>query len=92
MSKFDNLTISSAINGLTKKDFTSVELTEHFIKKIEDNKELNCFITPTFDKAIEMAKISDKKLMTNNSRSLEGIPIGMKDLFCTKGTKTTAGS
>ncbi len=92
MTEFDNLTISSAINSLIKKDFTSLELTQHFIKKIEDNEELNCFITSTFDKAIEMAKNSDKKLMENNSGPLEGVPIGMKDLFCTNGIKTTAGS
>ena len=56
MNDFENLSISSAIEGLANKNFTSLELTEFFIKKIEKNKDLNCFITSTFDKAIEMAK------------------------------------
>ncbi len=92
MNDFENLSISSAIEGLANKNFTSLELTEFFIKKIEKNKDLNCFITSTFDKAIEMAKISDQKIKENETRSLEGIPIGMKDLFCTNGVRTTAGS
>ena len=92
MNNFDKLSISSAIEGLANKDFTSLELTEFFIKKIENNKDLNCFITSTFDKAIEMAKISDQKIKENETRPLEGIPIGMKDLFCTNGVRTTAGS
>ena len=54
--------------------------------------QLNCFITNTFEYAIEMAKESDKKISRNQEiRDLEGIPIGMKDLFCTKGIRTTAG-
>ena len=92
MNDFENLSISSAIEGLANKNFTSLELTEFFIKKIEKNKDLNCFITSTFDKAIEMAKISDQKIKENEARPLEGIPIGMKDLFCTNGVRTTAGS
>ena len=92
MNDFENLSISSAIEGLANKNFTSLELTEFFIKKIEKNKDLNCFITSTFDKAIEMAKISDQKIKENEIRPLEGIPIGMKDLFCTNGVRTTAGS
>ena len=92
MNDFENLSISSAIEGLANKNFTSLELTEFFIKKIENNKDLNCFITSTFDKAIEMAKISDQKIKENETRPLEGIPIGMKDLFCTNGVRTTAGS
>ena len=89
---FEKLTISSALRGLIKRDFSSLELTEFFIRKIEDFKKLNCFITTTFDIAIDMAKNSDKKIKENNFRSLEGIPIGMKDLFCTEGIRTTAGS
>jgi len=92
MNDFENLSISSALEGLTTKKFTSLELTEFFIKRIENNKDLNCFITSTFDKAIEMAKVSDQKIKENETRPLEGIPIGMKDLFCTEGVRTTAGS
>ena len=92
MKDFSILTISSAIKGLKNKDFTSLELTKFFIEKIEKNKNLNCFISLTFEKAIKMAKNSDKKINEKNPRFLEGIPIGMKDLFCTDGIKTTAGS
>ena len=92
MKEFENLSISSAIDGLTNKKFTSLELTEFFIKRIENSKDLNCFITYTFDKAIEMAKVSDIKIKEKETRILEGIPIGMKDLFCTNGVRTTAGS
>ncbi len=92
MKEFENLTISSAIRALNNKDFTSVELTNYFIQKIQKHSHLNCFITQTFELALEMAKTSDKNISNKNSRLLEGIPIGMKDLFCTNGTKTTAGS
>jgi aspartyl-tRNA(Asn)/glutamyl-tRNA(Gln) amidotransferase subunit A len=92
VKEFDNLSISLATSGLHNKDFTSVELTNHFIEKIEKNLNLNSFITQTFDVANKMAKKSDENIASKNFRPLEGIPIGMKDLFCTNGTKTTAGS
>ncbi len=92
MTDFSSLTITSAINGLKNKEFTSQELVQFFIEKIKQNKHLNCFITHTFEQAIDMAKIADKRISAKNHRMLEGIPIGMKDLFCTNGIKTTAGS
>ena len=92
MTDFKNLDISTAKECLLKKEFSSLELTEFFIDRIEKSN-LNCFITNTFENAIEMAKESDKKISRNREiRDLEGIPIGMKDLFCTKGVRTTAGS
>ena len=93
MNNFENLNILSAKEGLKKKDFSSEELTNYFIDKIEKNSELNCYITNTFDLAIKMAKRSDLKIRQGkNLGLLEGIPIGMKDLFCTNGVRTTAGS
>tara|TARA_X000000950_G_scaffold52744_1_gene62499 strand:- start:1651 stop:3102 length:1452 start_codon:yes stop_codon:yes gene_type:complete len=92
VTDFSKLTISSAIKGLKKKDFTSLELTKFFIDKIQDKIELNCFITNTFEIALKMAKNADHRIMSKKNRILEGIPIGMKDLFCTNGVKTTAGS
>ena len=92
MSNFETLTISSAISGLVGKDFSSIELVEFFINKIENNNDLNCFITNTFERALDMAKVSDEKIDKKENRPLEGVPIGMKDLFCTNGTRTTAGS
>ena len=93
MTDFSKLNIQSAAQGLKSKAFSSSELPENFIKKIEENKQLNCFITSTFDFALDMAKKSDLKLKEyDNIGLLEGVPIGMKDLFCTKDIRTTAGS
>ena len=92
MTDFKNLDISTAKECLQKKEFSSLELTKFFIDRIEKS-DLNCFITKTFEDAIHMAKESDKKISRNEEIGiLEGIPIGMKDLFCTKGVRTTAGS
>ena len=78
MTDFSKLNITSALLGLKNKDFKSVELTEHFINEINKKEHLNCFITKTFDKAIDMAKKSDEKIMKNKELGpLEGIPIGM---------------
>ena len=83
MTDFSKLNITSALIGLKNKDFKSVELTEYFINQINKKENLNCFITKTFDKAIDMAKKSDEKIIKKRELgSLEGIPIGMKDIFC----------
>ena len=93
MTNFETLDISEVKEQLIKKKISSVELTQFFIEKIKNNKELNCYINNTFEIAIDMAKASDKKIANNqNIGIMEGIPIAMKDLFCTKGVKTTAGS
>ena len=93
MSRLDNLTIHKAKKLIEKKEISSLELTNHFIEKIELKKQLNCFITETFDKALVMAKKSDEKISKSEKMGLmEGIPIAMKDLFCTKDIRTTAGS
>ncbi len=89
----DNLTIHEVKGMIQKKEISSLELTKHFIEKIKKNKKLNCFITETFDEAIKMALRSDKKIKNSETLGLmEGIPIAMKDLFCTKNIRTTAGS
>jgi aspartyl-tRNA(Asn)/glutamyl-tRNA(Gln) amidotransferase subunit A len=86
------LTIHETLKGLKNKDFTSVELTEACIKSIESQRKLNAFITETFDIAREHAKLSDEKILGNNAGRLEGIPLAVKDIFCTKDVRTTAGS
>ncbi|MDR2723595.1 MAG: Asp-tRNA(Asn)/Glu-tRNA(Gln) amidotransferase subunit GatA [Holosporaceae bacterium] len=78
--------------GLLKKDFTSIELTEYFLKRIEKYSHLNAFITVCSDLALQSAKQSDKKIAEGTAGELEGIPIALKDLFLTKGIRTTAGS
>lgn len=92
MTTFDQLTIKSTIEGYKKKKFNCEEITNYFVKNILKNKNLNCFITETPDLAIKMAKEIDKNFDSSKYKYMQGIPIAMKDLFCTKGIRTTAGS
>ncbi len=86
------LTLLEAKKGLAEKKFSSLELTEEFIKNIEKNKRLNAFITETFDLARERANVSDEKIAKGVGGKLEGLPMAVKDLFCTDGIKTTSAS
>ncbi len=92
MSELTNLTIAEARDKLSKKETSAVELTEAHIAAIEAAKDLNAFITPSPDVAIERARQSDQRLQKGEAGLMEGIPIGMKDLFCTEGVLTTAAS
>ena len=92
MTDLTNLTIAEALNGLDKKDFTSVELTNAHIKAMAEHKNLNSFITETPEIALEQAKKSDEKRASGDAGLLEGIPLAIKDLFCTNGVQTTAAS
>lgn len=92
MSDLTKLTLLQAREKLINKEVSSVELTQAFIKNIEDNKRLNAFITTTFDKALEQAKKSDENIAKNNIKKLEGLPIAIKDNFCTAGIETTCAS
>lgn len=92
MNELIQLSLSQARDKLLKKDFTSVELTQAFIKQMEATRSLNAYITETPELAIEQAKASDKRIAAGSAGIMEGLPIGMKDLFCTKGTLTTAAS
>lgn len=92
MTSLTRLTIAEALKGLENKDFTSVELTQAHIDAMATAKNLNCFIVETPDLALEQAAESDKRRASGDARDLDGIPIAMKDLFCTKDVQTTAGS
>jgi aspartyl-tRNA(Asn)/glutamyl-tRNA(Gln) amidotransferase subunit A len=95
MSKADltKLTLAEARDGLRKRTFTSVELTEAFVDAIAaGNPALNAYVLPTPERALEQAKASDAKLQSGKGGALEGLPLGIKDLFCTKGVRTTACS
>jgi aspartyl-tRNA(Asn)/glutamyl-tRNA(Gln) amidotransferase subunit A len=87
-----SLTIAGALEGLAKKDFTSVELTEACIKAMEAARPLNAMITETPEKALEMAKAADARRAKGEAGLLEGIPLAIKDLFATRGVLTTAAS
>ena len=87
--KFDLLQASKAIKN---KEFSSIELTNAYIEAIESTSSLGAYLEIVKDHALNMAKVSDKNISDGVSRPLEGLPIGVKDMFCTKGIKTTASS
>lgn len=92
MTDLTNLTIAEALSGLEKKDFTSVELTEAHISAMEQNRHLNAYIVETPELALDQARASDLRRQGGDAGLLEGIPMGMKDLYCTAGVQTTAAS
>ncbi len=93
MNDLLDLTIADARQGLESGDFSAVEYTEAHLEEIEAaNKALNAFILVTDEKAREMAAASDERIAKGEAGLLEGIPLGIKDLFCTKGIRTTACS
>lgn len=92
MTDLTQLTMTAALDGLAKKDFTAVELTQAHIKAVEGAKALNAFVTETPDLALEQAKASDARRAKGEAGLMDGVPIAMKDLYCTKGVRTTASS
>jgi aspartyl-tRNA(Asn)/glutamyl-tRNA(Gln) amidotransferase subunit A len=87
------LTLAEARDGLVAKKFSATELTQAFIKAIDAaNPHLNAYVLPTPEHALAQAKASDERLAKGTARPLEGLPLGNKDLFCTKGIRTTACS
>lgn len=87
------LTITESLKGLKNKEFSCVDLIDAHIQKSLLHRDLNIYITDNFDNAIRSAKISDQRYIKSKKlRAIEGIPISVKDLFCTKGIRTTAGS
>ena len=92
MSKLTDLTLAEARDGLAQKEFSATELTQAHIDRVEAADALNAYVLKTPEKALAMAEESDKKIAAGEARPLEGLPIGVKDLFCTKGVRTTACS
>src|SRR5580765_3936669 len=92
MSEPSEITLAEARDALVAKKFSSAELTKTFIDAIEGARRLNAFVTKTADRALDMAKESDARIARGEARPLEGLPLAIKDLFCTKGVRTTAGS
>ena len=92
MTDLTKLTLAGALDGMSKSEFSSVELTDAHIAACEKADKLNAFITPTYDLAREQAKASDARRAAGTVGKLEGAPLGMKDLFCTENVKTTAAS
>ena len=93
MTDLTKLTLKAARDGLASKAFSSVELIGAFNAAIEAaNPHLNAYVVTTPDKALKMAAESDARIAAGTGGPLEGIPLGIKDLFCTEGVRTTACS
>ncbi len=92
MSDLTKISLSQARDGLLAKDFSAKELAAAHIKMIEASGALNAYVCATPAIALAQAEESDKRLQTGDARPLEGLPLGVKDLFCVKGVASTACS
>ena len=88
-----NYTLSDLRDGLDKKSFSSVELTQYYLDRIKQhNPTLNAYISLCEESALTQAKKADARIASNEASDLTGIPIAHKDIFCIEGTQTTCGS
>lgn len=92
MSDLTSLTLAEARDGLRDRKFSAVEIADAHLVAIEKAKDLNAYILETPERARAMAAESDKRLKAGDARPLEGIALGVKDLFATEGVRTTASS
>ena len=92
MTTLTHLTLAEARDGLRKKTFSAVELTNAHIVAVETARHLNAFVTETPELALKQAKESDARIAKGQGGSMEGVPVAIKDLFCTEGVRTTASS
>ncbi|QGM45303.1 Asp-tRNA(Asn)/Glu-tRNA(Gln) amidotransferase subunit GatA [Methylocystis heyeri] len=92
MTEPTHLTLSQARDALKAKTLSATELTKAHVDAIERAGALNCFITKTPELALQSARDSDARIAKGEARPLEGLPLGIKDLYCTKGVRTTAAS
>ncbi len=92
MTAITDFTLAEARDAVRNKQVSSTELTQAFVTAIEKARTLNAFVTETPERALAMAKDSDARIAKGEARPLEGLPLAIKDLFCTKGVRTTAGS
>ena len=90
MTNIIDLNLNELVEKIKKKEISSSEATKTFIDRSDKSKKLNTYITDNFEKALERAKNFDAKPDFN--KKLPGIPLAVKDLFCTEGIRTTAGS
>ena len=92
MSNLLDFDLSNAIKALKNKEISSVELTNAYLNAIENTSNLGAYLDIQKDYALQMAKKSDEKISQGVAGPLEGVPIAVKDMFCTKDIKTTASS
>lgn len=92
MTELTDLTIAESLEAMKNKKISAKELAEAYIKKMEDGRKYNAYVLETPEAALKAAEAADKNYAADTARALEGIPLGIKDLFCTKGIRTTACS
>ena len=92
MSDLTALSLAEARDGLRRRDFTARELTRGYLDAMAATRALNAYITETPERALADADASDARLQAGTARPLEGLPIAVKDLYCTRGVRTTAAS
>ena len=90
MSDLTALTLAQARDALRKKEFSALELADAHLAAMAKARALNAFVLETPDRARDMARASDARLGKGEGGPLEGLPLGIKDLFCTAGVRTTA--
>jgi aspartyl-tRNA(Asn)/glutamyl-tRNA(Gln) amidotransferase subunit A len=92
MAALTDLTIAQLSAAMAGKHASALEVADAHLRKLDEHRALNAFISETPDRAREMAKESDSRRAKGEAGLLEGVPLGIKDLFCTDGLRTTAGS
>ena len=92
MSSLTGLTLVDALEGLRTKRFSAAELTQAHVDAVAGARALNAYVVETPERALAMAEASDARLARGEGKPLEGVPLGIKDLFSTEGVRTTAGS
>src|ERR1700749_4261411 len=92
MTDLTSLTLAQARDALRQKQLSATELADAHLAAIAKARALNAFVLETPERAREMARASDARLAKGEGGALEGVPLGIKDLFCTDGVRTTACS
>jgi len=92
VSDLNSLNLAQARDGLKKKSFSAVELADAHLLAMEKARALNAYVLATPERASAMAKASDARIHAGNAGPLEGIPLAIKDMFCTEGVRSTACS
>jgi aspartyl-tRNA(Asn)/glutamyl-tRNA(Gln) amidotransferase subunit A len=92
MNDLTAMTLAEARDAIRARKISARELTSAFVTAIEKARPLNAFITEAGEQALAMANASDRRIASGQIGALEGLPLAIKDLFCTRGTRTTAGS
>jgi aspartyl-tRNA(Asn)/glutamyl-tRNA(Gln) amidotransferase subunit A len=92
LAELTSLSLAEARDGLRAKKFSAREIAAAHVAAIERARDLNAFVKETPEQALEMAAASDKRIAAGKAGPLEGLPLAIKDLFCTDAVRTTAGS